>query len=958
MRTIHGTKTQFFLVLILSFILSFTMGGSLTAMAEGSLLTEDKEADLLDIVRDAISYEEFLEKHSGGKKPDTEIVIGGGDYIFASEGFQEVKEFSYLSGLLTLESGSVTYEVDVAEEGFYNLLFQYYPIEGKNSEIEREIYINGELPFKGADYIEFYRIWKGETDIEQDSRGNDIRPRQVESPEWISEYAKDSERFETKAYQFYFNKGKNQITIASVKEPMIIGSITLKQERELPSYEEYKEQNKNSGHSKGTLETPVKIQGEKPLFTSSSTLYPIGDRTSPLTEPYSPSKIRLNMIGGSNWKLSGQWITWDFEVPEDGLYEIAIKYKQNIKAGATVVRTLKLDGEVPFSEAKELYFYFKNDWQISTLSDGETPYEFYLTKGYHTISLEVGLGDELAEILKRTDETILNLNKAYRNMLMVIGSSPDTIRDYQLDKKTPDAIKILEEQFYVVSDLYEKLHAYSKGAKGNEGAIFDKLTSQLKNMYTKPDTIAKQWAAFKDNIVALGAWSLSMKEQPLEIDYILVQETDSKLPKAKAGFFAKVAHELRSFFASFVEDYDSLGEVYEGETLDVWVLGSGRDQAQVIKTLVDNYFVPEKNIPVNIRLVDAGILLSATLAGRGPDVALNLGGKEPVNYALRNAVTDLTQFPDYEEVIKDFLPQSLTPFTLEGGVYGLPETMSFYMMFYRADILKELGLKVPTNWDEFYECLSTLQKNNMNIGIKPDYTSFAMMLYQNGGEYYKDGGMGSGLDSEEAVKAFKQWTNHYANYKMPIIFDFANRFRTGEMPIGIGPYTDYNQLSVFAPEIKGLWGFTAVPGIERDGVLDKSVSISGNAAVILNTSDKKNDSWEFLKWWVSEETQSVYGNEIENILGVAGRVATANINALNKLPWTNRDYIQLMGQLKYVKAIPEIPGGYFTERHVTNAFYTVNNGKEDPRETLEDFVKIINNEITNKRKEFGMETAE
>ena len=30
-----------------------------------------------------------------------------------------------------------------------------------------------------------------------------------------------------------------------------------------------------------------------------------------LTEPYDASKIRLNTIGGTNWKIPGDKITWD-----------------------------------------------------------------------------------------------------------------------------------------------------------------------------------------------------------------------------------------------------------------------------------------------------------------------------------------------------------------------------------------------------------------------------------------------------------------------------------------------------------------------------------------------------------------------------------------------------------------------------------------------------------------------
>lgn len=927
-------------------------------------------SDLLSFVHDTISYEDYLKTYENEKSPASEIVIDASNVTSVTDEFELLKSYNGYEGniVISKESGSLTYEFHVDEAGLYNIQFDYYPLEGKGSEIEREVYINGVIPYRGASYIEFYRTWKSKTDIVQDSRENDIRPKQIEDPMWSQSYAMDSERFEENALKFYFKKGSNSITLVSTKEPMAIGNITLKQEEILPTYHEYINNMKNMGAKEVKLDEARKVQGEHTLNTSNSTIYPISDRTSPLTEPYSPSKIRLNMTGGTNWQFAGQWISYEVEVPEDGLYELAVKYRQNIKSGVTIVRSLEIDGKTPFEEANELFFYYKNDWQITTLGNEEEDYHFYLTKGVHNIRFEVTLGSEMADILRKTDESILNLNKAYRNMLMVIGSAPDTMRDYQLDKKTPEAIALIEEEYYKVEELYNRVNAYSKGTKGSQVAIFDKLMNQLKMMYTKPDTIAKQWAAFKDNISALGAWSLSMKEQPLEIDYILVQEPDKELPKVKAGFIAKILHEIRSFMASFVEDYDSIGEVYEGEALEVWLLasggttatgGSGRDQAQVIKTLVDNYFIPESNIPVNVKLVNSGILLSSTLAGRGPDIAINVAGKEPVNYALRNAVVDLTQFDDYEEVITQFSPEALESVSLAGGVYALPQTMSFHVMFYRADILKELGLSIPQTWDEYYECLAVLQKNNMNVGITPDYTTFAMFLYQNGGEYYKENGITSALDSENAIKAFKQWTSNYSNYKMPVTFDFANRFRTGEMPLAIGDYTNYNYLSVFAPEIKGLWGFTTVPGIEQeDGYIDKSVSAWVNTSIILSTSKQQDKSWEFLKWWVGEETQTNYGNEIENILGVAGRVASANLETLEQLPWTNRDFTQLKEQLKYVKGLPEVPGGYFTERHITNAFYGVYNNLEDPREILEDYVKIINHEISNKRKEFKLPVEE
>ena len=946
--------------LTLTSALLFTDAGAF--LAEGSRVAaetpEDVVAGLLDVIHDTISYEDYLAAHPDAARPDREIVINGADFLEASEGFVAESD-----GLSTLEDGSVTYEVNVGQAGFYNILLRYYPTEGKNNTIERELYINGEIPFENAQYLEFSRKWVDAEEIRRDSRDNDVRPKQKEAGEWMETFVSDSDGYYQGAFSFYFESGRNTITFVSTKEPMKIGSITLTQKAEEMDYASYLAQ--HSGAAQAQVDT-IKLQGEDALYKSDSTLYPIADRTSPYSEPYSPSKTRLNAIGGTNWNQVGQWLTWQVEAPQDGLYEIAVRYRQNINTGVTVVRSLTIDGEVPFAEAEECRFYYGNDWQLSPLGieDGEA-FQFYLTAGTHEIGMKVGLGSEMSEIVRRTDTCISELNRAYRQLLMVIGSSPDTFRDYQLESRTPEALEILAEQYENISAIKEMVEEYMRGTASSSTASVDNLVNQLEKMTKEPKTIAKQWSAFKDNIVSLGSWQLSMKEQPLEVDYILVGTPGMKLPKAEAGFLEKIVHEVKQFGASFVEDYDSIGEVYEGEALQVWILadganvtsmtGGGRDQATVIKDLVDNYFVPETDIAVNVKLVNKDVLLSATLAGEGPDVALNVAGVEPINYALRNAVVDLTQFEDFDEVRGWFHDEALTQFTFDGGVYALPQTMSFHVMFYRADILTDLGLEIPRTWDDFYEALAVIQKSNMNIGITPDYTTYAMFLYQHGGQYYTADGKRSGLDSEEAIEAFKQWSGNYVNYRMPVTFDFANRFRTGEMPLAIGDYTNYNYLSVFAPEIRGLWGFTLVPGYEReDGTLDHSVSTWETAAVIMATSQQQEQSWEFLKWWMSADTQSNYGNEIENVLGVSGRVATANMEALSNLPWSNKDYKQLMAQMEWVQAIPQIPGSYFTERNIKNAFYTVYNNNEDPRETLQDIVKTINTEIDSKREEFGL----
>ena len=53
--------------------------------------------------------------------------------------------------------------------------------------------------------------------------------------------------------------------------------------------------------------------------------------------------------------------------------------------------------------------------------------------------------------------------------------------------------------------------------------------------------------------------------------------------------------------------------------------------------------------------------------------------------------------------------------------------------------------------------------------------------------------------------------------------------------------------------------------------------------------------------------------------------------------------------------IPQIPGGYITGRYLNNAFTTVITKYRNAADVLFENSNLINDEITAKRKEFGLE---
>jgi ABC-type glycerol-3-phosphate transport system substrate-binding protein len=390
-----------------------------------------------------------------------------------------------------------------------------------------------------------------------------------------------------------------------------------------------------------------------------------------------------------------------------------------------------------------------------------------------------------------------------------------------------------------------------------------------------------------------------------------------------------------------------------------------------MKALVDEEFTPQTGIKVNVQTVQAAAVLNAVMAGRGPDVLLSIGGDQPVNYALRGSAVDLTKFDGFEEVFSNFTPSSYAQYSLDGAVYGMPETQTFNVLFYRKDILEELELEVPNTWKELIEMFPTIQGNNMNIGMPSaagtattgsggDLNLYFTMLYQYGGDLYNEKGTKTIVNDDAGVDAFADYVKFYNDYGCPTVYDFASRFRSGEMPIAVANYGMYNTLMVSAPEIRGLWDFTLVPGTEKTDEygktwIDRSDCIVGSASMILPSDDKTEQrAWEFFKWWGSTNTQVKFGREMEALLGASARYATANKNAFAQLAWSQHAIEVLTDQWEQTVGIREVPGGYYTGRHLTNAVRKCINEKADPRETILDYSILINEELTKKRKEFGL----
>ena len=903
---------------------------------------------------------------------DQDIIINAADYIIA-EGMQVryYTDFEGVSGtsVWTDEQGLIEWEFIAPQAGLYNISVKYFTTPGRNSDIQRAIFINGQQPFFEASPVELRRTWVNQFDyIQRDALGNDMRPTQIEQHIWAEVTLRDAMGTYNEYFSFFFEEGRNTIGFLALREPLKIRHLRIHQASEPLPYAQLAATRGNLNRPSVARIPALRLEGQDAARKSSPMLAPGADTGGPGVYPYSARYIRINHIGGGSWNVPGSWVEWEFEVPEAGLFSIGMNARQNFHRGANSYRRITVNGEVPFEEMEQVAFPFQNGWRVRILGDNE-PYLFWLEEGTNVFRMETVLG-EYAEFLREIQESVLNLNEMYRQVVMLTGLTPDRWRDYDINRRLPH----LRPALIYERERLDRVHAGLIGmavGRGDRDAMILSVSRILTLMYEDIEAVPQRMGDFRINIGSLGTWIMMVRHQSLAIDAIYILPYDAPAPTNGRSWWRQIWHEIQTLFFSFIIDFNTIampGADGIERNIEVWI-GTGRDQANVIKSMIDETFTRDTGIGVTLMLVDPATILPATVAGQGPDVTLSVWNTLPMDYGLRGAVADISTMPGFDEVMERFHPATMEAYEFEGRVFALPETMTFQMLFYRRDILHEIGLTPPETWDDVSAAIAHLGQFHMEFGmpvalpamgaVPIDITDiqFMMFLYQRGGTLYNEDNTMSALDTMLSLNAFRDFTRFYTDYNLPVEFDFINRFRMGDMPMGIVDYTNYNVLQVFAPEIHGLWGFRPVPGTPQpDGSINRAVPVGGMAVVMMEDTNDRYASWDFMKWWTSADTQTMFGQRMESLMGSAARHPTANVEAFGRMPWPVADYQQISAQMYYVRGIPQIPGAYFTPRQIRNAFFSVTEmGDIGPREALTDFTRFINDEIRAKRREFGLD---
>ncbi len=914
------------------------------------------------------NYSNYLKEYEGTETNITDTILPShmvGNIItteneessqFITDYYTNLELTENQVGLLEKRDDYIDLNYQFTESGLYYFKVDYFDLNEQINDNQIAVSINDKYPYFEARTIRLPSHFFFETDdFLVDRYGNEIQPSSVKRNDWHETPLKDYDGLHPGYFAFYIKAG-DTVKFHHISGKFLIGQVYIIKKENIVSYQTYLE-NVSHKQEKGYIE--VSARNIVSRTNASITLRATRD---PSSEYYHTQFLKLNTISGNSWANGGDSITYNIDVEEEGLYNLAIKYRQNIIKDMAVFRKIYINGEVPFQDFNAVSFPYTNDFVNRTLVDEDNnALQVYLNKGINTVTLEVvnypyrNLIENLRYVMGEIQSLSLQIKK-------YTAGGTDKYRDWDIEQYFPDAKEQLLLWANVLDQTYQNTLVVGQNSTPTEIANLKVASARLKDLAKNINKLPSRMVQFSDGDSSvnqlLGDLMQRMMRGPMEFEKLMFNN-DVKLKKPYANIFKTTWEGFKRLILSYFNNPYATQHRKKNE-LHVWVNHS-RQYIEIIQMLVDLYFDSDMHVVLS-QMPDENKLILANTTGLSPDVAVGVNHWLPYEFAIRDAALDLRQFSGFEEIVATMNHGAFIPLVFEDGVYGIPETQNYWVTYYRTDILQSIDIdKVPQTWDEIIEILPQLQSYGLNYfvplaqyeGLKP-FVATLPYIYQFGGDLYTADGMETAINSEQTLKGINLMSDLFTLYNLPQrVGSFYNEFRYGLIPIGISDLSMYLLLTNGAVELDGLWSMDLHPGVDNGEEILRYAPIGGQTSMVLSNTKYKEESFKFLKWWMSTEVQKEFQLRLETTYGKQYFWNSANNEAFmaSSIPSEFKEII--FEQWQHGIEAARIPGAYMVERSISNAWSEIVYNGSNARLALDEAVRVSNREIKYKMAEFG-----
>ncbi|HUH08244.1 MAG TPA: extracellular solute-binding protein [Egibacteraceae bacterium] len=308
------------------------------------------------------------------------------------------------------------------------------------------------------------------------------------------------------------------------------------------------------------------------------------------------------------------------------------------------------------------------------------------------------------------------------------------------------------------------------------------------------------------------------------------------------------------------DDAAGLGEI------TVWVMGEDERLQEMMAGYEADFEAANAGSDVIVEYIpwDGGKdrFINSITSGDVPDLAESASTWTPEFAAIGGLEAET-------DIDSDWVPSLVDAATVDGEVYGAPWYAGTRSFIYRTDIFDELGLEVPTTWEELEAAADTIKAETdiqYPLIVPGDYMHMLLpMVWQAGGEIaeLQDGQWVSNINDEAGVLAFETYARWHSEYAAPETLNQneaearEGAFDNGDAAMMIGGAWDVTGAAAANPELEGKLGTAVIPA----GPGGSWTFLGGSHLSVFADSDNSEGAHAFRDFILSAEQLTKFTDE-------------------------------------------------------------------------------------------------